>query len=250
MDQRAKRKMAANAVYILTAVIVVSVLCMTLYTAFNSANRRAESDQPDISPDTEVVIESNVTAAPVDPSETESLLPAADGAEAVLNGEPADDGVPVSAPLYTPPTYIMPVNGVINKSYDDSAPVFSLTMNDYRVHTGIDLDAEIGCAVFACSDGVITNVYTDPFWGSCVTVSHGDGLTSHYMNLAADLPANVDEGVSVLKGDIIAATGDTALIEMADSNHLHFEMRVNGIPVNPLSYIPYEPGAEAVVNAE
>lgn len=254
MDQKAKRKMAANAVYILTAVIVVSIMCMTLYTAFNSANRRSETDVlPETSPAHESIF-SETDVSPVITPETEPSIPAAEQvtgpAEPVINSESGDAGKQASAPAYTPPTYIMPVNGVIIKSYDDSVPVFSLSMNDYRVHTGIDLEAEVGCAVYACSDGVITDIYTDPFWGNCVTISHGDGLTSHYMNLATESPQNIDEGVTVSVGDIIGATGDTALIEMADSSHIHFEMRLNGTVVNPLSYIAYNMNAVAVTTVE
>lgn len=255
MDQKAKRKMAANAVYILTAVIVVSIMCMTLYTAFDSANRRSESEViPNDSPDTESILNEPDPANPVYTPETDSSVlasnPTNEPAEPIMNSETGAADALASAPLYTPPTYIMPVNGVINKSYDDSVPVFSMTMNDYRVHTGIDLDAEVGCAVFACADGVITNIYNDPFWGNCITISHSEDLTSHYMNLATEIPPNIDEGVTVLKGDIIGVTGDTALIEMADSDHLHFEMRLNSIAVNPLSYIPYEMNAVAAANVE
>ncbi|MHB1153652.1 MAG: peptidoglycan DD-metalloendopeptidase family protein [Eubacteriales bacterium] len=258
MDQKAKRKMAANAVYILTAVIVVSIMCMTLYSAFNSANRRSESEVlPDASPDNEDVLnepDPMSPTAPVYTPETDSSVlasnPANEPAEPTMNGETGSVDALISPPLYTPPTYIMPVNGAINKSFDDNVPVFSMTMNDYRVHTGIDIDAEVGCAVFACADGVITNIYNDPFWGSCITVSHSEGLTSHYMNLSTEFPPNIDEGVTVSQGDIIGVTGDTALIEMADSDHLHFEMRLSGTAVNPLSYIPYEVDAIAVVNVE
>jgi murein DD-endopeptidase MepM/ murein hydrolase activator NlpD len=254
MDQKAKRKIAANAVYILTAVIVVSIMCMTLYTAFDSANRRAETDVPELSAGNEGASGETDGLSPVNTPETEPSVPAAEPvtgpAEPVINSESSDTGMQASAPEYTPPTYIMPVSGTIIKSYDDSVPVFSLTMNDYRVHTGIDLEAEVGCAVFACSDGVITDIYTDPFWGSCVTISHGDGLTSNYMNLSAELPQNIDEGVTVSAGDIIGTAGDTALIEMADSSHIHFEMRINGTAVNPLSYIPYSMDAVAATNVE
>jgi murein DD-endopeptidase MepM/ murein hydrolase activator NlpD len=254
MDQKAKRKMAANAVYILTAVIVVSIMCMTLYTAFDSANRSAETEAPELSPGDVGISDETDGLSPVNTPETEPSIPAAEPVtgpvEPAINNESADTGVQASAPEYTPPTYIMPVSGNIIKSYDDSVPVFSLTMNDYRVHAGIDLEAEVGCAVFACSDGVITDIYTDPFWGSCITISHGDGMTSNYMNLSAELPQNIDEGVTVSTGDIIGSVGDTALIEMADSNHIHFEMRINGTVVNPLAYIPYNMDAVAATTVE
>lgn len=254
MDQKAKRKMAANAVYILTAAIVVSIMCMTLYTAFDTANRRSETDVlPESSPANESIL-SETDVSPVNTPETEPSVPAAEQitelADPVINDESGDAGMQASAPAYTPPTYIMPVNGVIIKNYDDSVPVFSLTMNDYRVHTGIDLEAEVGCAVYACSDGVITDIYNEPFWGNCVTISHGDGLTSHYMNLSTESPQNIDEGVTVSAGDIIGTTGDTALIEMADSSHIHFEMRLSGTVVNPLSYIAYNMDAVAVTTVE
>ena len=78
MDQKAKRKMAANAVYILTAVIVVSIMCMTLYTAFDTANRRSETDVlPESSPANESIL-SETDVSPVNTPETEPSVPAAE----------------------------------------------------------------------------------------------------------------------------------------------------------------------------
>jgi murein DD-endopeptidase MepM/ murein hydrolase activator NlpD len=250
MDQKAKRKIAANAVYIITAVIVVSIMCMTLYTAFDSANRGSETGAADTLPETEQMLEgtdNEPSATPVYTPETEPPVPAAE-----QNTEPVEPAINdgIVAPEHTPPTYTMPVSGAIIKGYDDSVPVFSLTMNDYRVHTGLDLEAELGCAIYACSDGVISEIYADPFWGSCVTVSHGNGLTSHYMNLSAEIPQNIDVGVAVTGGTLIGAAGDTALIEMADSDHIHFEMRQDGVPVNPLSYIAYNIEAVPVTSLD
>lgn len=138
------------------------------------------------------------------------------------------------------PTFVAPAVGVVSKQHDLSVPVYSLTMNDWRVHNGIDIACQLGDEVLAAADGTVTSIVSDPMMGTTVTLSHsGEGETI-YKNLAVTLPEGIEVGKTVKAGEIIGAVGDTSLIEGADEAHLHFEMKVKGQPVDPMAHISKE----------
>jgi len=110
-------------------------------------------------------------------------------------------------------------------------------MNDYRTHTGIDIASTVGSAVFAAADGKIKEIWEDPLMGNCMSIEHKGGMLTVYKNLSPDLPAGIVAGVSVGEGEIIAAVGESAIIESADESHLHFEVFLNGNAVDPAEYI-------------
>ncbi len=166
-------------------------------------------------------------------------------------GDAAEAGAKPGAPVKDDivPAFSAPHHGGIIKSHDDSVAVYSLTMSDYRVHLGVDIEANLGDAVYACADGVISSVTADPFMGTCVAITHGNGFVSYYKNLAADLPASIAEGMAVTNGQIIGAVSDTAVLEIADSTHLHFELTKNSVQLNPAEYIEF-PAASTQTFAE
>ncbi len=100
-----------------------------------------------------------------------------------------------------------------------------------RSHTGIDLAAPIGTAVNAADGGVITWVGTKGAYGKLIIVDHGGGFTSYYGHLSK---YNVKVGDKVHKGQKIGAVGNTG---RSTGPHLHFEIRKNGVPQNPLNYL-------------
>ena len=133
-------------------------------------------------------------------------------------------------------SFVSPVVGEVTKHHSIDTPVFSNTLNEWRVHTGIDIATNEGAEVFCAADGVVSKVYSDPFLGRSVEVTHEGGITSIYSNLSASEVA-VKEGDTVKSGALIGKVGDTSLSELADEAHLHFSMKVNGVSVNPLDYI-------------
>jgi murein DD-endopeptidase MepM/ murein hydrolase activator NlpD len=147
---------------------------------------------------------------------------------------------PVTTAPNTLPTFVAPAVGTVAKEHDLSVPVFSLTTNDWRTHTGIDIACAMGDAVYAAAAGTVTTVASDPMMGTSVTIAHsGDGVTV-YRNLSVELAEGIKEGAKVVAGQVIGTVGDTAMIESADEPHLHFEMRVSGVEVDPLEYISEE----------
>lgn len=134
------------------------------------------------------------------------------------------------------PTFILPVSGSLTNKHDPDLQVFSPTMQDYRVHLGIDLVTKENAPVYAAADGKIEKIWVDPLMGYCLAVSHSGNCVTIYKNLSDVLPAGITEGSSVRSGQLIATVGDSAMVEIASEPHLHFEMTVGDLAVDPLEY--------------
>lgn len=143
------------------------------------------------------------------------------------------------APANALPTFTVPASGAVAKSHSGDAPVFSLTMNDYRPHSGVDISAKLGDDVYAAADGQIGEVWEDPMCGTCMSVKHAGGAVSIYKNLSPEIPDNIAAGVRVSAGEAIASVGESSLVEIADEPHLHYELEIDGVSVDPAEYIAF-----------
>ena len=133
----------------------------------------------------------------------------------------------------------VPVEGHVSKEFSGFELVYSDTMNDYRTHSGIDIISEDGASVVSAESGQIINVYDDPLWGTTVEIEHAGGFTSCYRNLSDMLPEGIETGSYVASGGVIGTVGSTALVEVGENTHLHFEMCLNGNNVDPLEYLSF-----------
>ena len=100
-----------------------------------------------------------------------------------------------------------------------------------QMHEGMDISNRVGTLVVAPSDGIVSDVGNDLVYGKIIVISHGFGMTSRYCHLSKTL---VKAGQRVNRGDKIAEIGMTG---RTTGPHLHYEVRLNGIPVNPMRYI-------------
>ncbi len=137
-----------------------------------------------------------------------------------------------------------PVNGYLSAVHDIETLSYSITMQDYRTHAGIDIETEEGAAVVAAAAGTVIAAYEDPMMGYCIEIDHGDGYVTVYRNLTETVPDGIEVGSSVRAGQLIGAVGNSALIEQAELPHLHFELTCNGEQIDPLTYLTYEERAE------
>ncbi|MFO7635843.1 MAG: M23 family metallopeptidase [Clostridia bacterium] len=101
----------------------------------------------------------------------------------------------------------------------------------YRAHDGVDLGGTTGDNIFASADGVVIQARYDSGYGYLIKIDHGEGLTTLYAHCSKFL---VKEGDVVKQGQVIAKVGNTGL---SSGPHLHFEVRINNVPVNPLLFI-------------
>jgi murein DD-endopeptidase MepM/ murein hydrolase activator NlpD len=127
-----------------------------------------------------------------------------------------------------------PVDGEILKSHSANTPVYSSTMNDWRIHEGIDILCDIGEKVHASASGKVVDIYEDYALGLTVLIEH-NGYSTKYCNLSKVEGLSV--GDSVKQGEIIAIVGDSAKYEISDKPHLHFEILEYGKSVDPYLYI-------------
>ena len=134
------------------------------------------------------------------------------------------------------PSFSLPVSGKLSNVHDSELQVFSPTMNDYRVHLGIDILTAEETPVYAVADGTVMQIWEDVRMGQCIAVKHTGDAISIYKNVSADFPNGIIEGATVRAGQQIATVGSTAMVEIADEPHLHFEMTVGGLSVDPLEY--------------
>lgn len=136
----------------------------------------------------------------------------------------------------TVPEMALPVVGLVTKGYDSTVQVYSSTMGDYRIHLGLDMNTEDAAPVLAAADGVVSQIWDDPLMGKCVAISHSGDCYTIYKNLDATLPEDIAVGTAIKAGDCIGSVGQSALLELAEEPHLHFEMTVGGLSVDPLEY--------------
>lgn len=128
------------------------------------------------------------------------------------------------------PQYLLPMGSFIVKDYSGDAVVYSKTMQDWRVHTGVDFGDNRGQSVLAIADGTVTDVREDVLWGVVLTIDHGDGIVARYCGLEKDSTPEVDTQVE--QGVVIGRLGEIP-VESKDGPHLHLEIRRNGERIDP-----------------
>jgi murein DD-endopeptidase MepM/ murein hydrolase activator NlpD len=100
-----------------------------------------------------------------------------------------------------------------------------------KIHEGLDIAARTGTPVIATADGIVSSVKTEPGYGKLVTIDHGYGYRTFYGH---NSQYNVKVGQRVRRGDRIASVGNTG---RSTGSHVHYEIRLNGVPVNPQKYL-------------
>lgn len=97
-------------------------------------------------------------------------------------------------------------------------------------HLGVDLRMPKGSPIMAADSGTVTKASYSGSFGNLIIISHGNGIETYYSHCNS---INVSTGQNVTKGDVIGTVGSTG---NATGNHLHFEVRLDGIAQNPMNY--------------
>ena len=129
----------------------------------------------------------------------------------------------------------MPVDGDILKEYGKDTLLYSATLNEWTTHLGIDIKAEKTTVVKASERGTVKSIKNDPRYGLTIVIEHTDGYSTVYANLLTS--EFVVEGEQVEKGQTIGTVGNTAVFEIVDESHLHFEILKDNVQLDPSIYI-------------
>ena len=131
--------------------------------------------------------------------------------------------------------FIFPVEGEVIKEFAKDNLIYSETLEEWITHPGIDIKADRTTIVKSVADGTVKSIKNDPRYGLTVTIEHSDGYTSVYSSL---LTAEfVKEGEKVTQDQTIGTVGNSAVFEVAEDNHLHFELLKDGSNINPEIYL-------------
>lgn len=147
------------------------------------------------------------------------------------SAEIGEDGQTVSTV-----TYVVPMqNATVVKDYSGTELQYNDTLKQWEIHKAIDFKAGDNLDVYAIADGTVSNVYTNYLEGTVVEISHANGMVSVYKSLAS--PASVSVGDQVSAGQVIGQASESMAQELNTGAHLHFEMQLNGVKVDPNDYL-------------
>ncbi len=161
----------------------------------------------------------------------------------VVGTQPGGDGPvkdpdaskPTDAPTKQPLKTCTPLEGKTVAEYAMDCLAYNETTRDWRVHDGLDIAAEAGSAVCAAADGTVYTTYTDDKLGTTVVIRHAEGYISVYSSLSSELKVN--PGDTVKMGQAIGTVGNTALLESAIGDHLHFSVTKDGESIDPADFL-------------
>ncbi len=126
-------------------------------------------------------------------------------------------------------SFIWPVSGRITSPFGMR---YHPVLKVYKLHTGIDIAASSGTSVKAANGGTVISSGWMGAYGYAVIIDHGGGISTLYAHHSANL---VRTGDDVARGEVIARVGSTGL---STGPHLHFEVRVGGVPEDPMKWLP------------
>ena len=101
----------------------------------------------------------------------------------------------------------------------------------YKLHTGVDISASMGTEFTAIANGVVVKAEYNSAYGNMVIIDHGGGVQTLYAH-GSEIVAQLGQVINA--GDVVLKVGSTGY---STGPHAHFEVRINGSPVNPLDYV-------------
>ena len=207
---RYDRFMEKQGFYLVLSVCVLVIILSALYT-FHFREQWPEAPHD----------EESLTAGSM--QEVQSLAEA----QALVQSD-----APVQIPEEPKLRFSQPVEGFLDRDYSITEPQLFEAAHYWRVHPGIDLQAEYGTPVTACADGRVAEVEQDNEKGLCILISHDMGYQSIYAGLSD--ASYVRRGDPVHRGQTIGHVGNGVLAEADAEPHLHFEVWKGQTPVDPV----------------
>ncbi len=223
MSSNSKSKNSGKNLKALFTVVCVSIIALGV-TVYFSTRGADDVNEPTTIADTTAVqravtVEESTTKATTAAPTTESTTE-----EESTSMPQSDTNTPYKS------FYEYPVSEAVLQGYSEEL-VKNDTMGDYRSHTAVDFRGEAGASIAAINDGVVLDVYNDAMLGMVVEIDHGGKLVARYCGLDS---VSVTAGGSVTQGQEIGTLGAVPF-ESGLESHLHFETKLDGAYVDPLS---------------
>lgn len=148
-----------------------------------------------------------------------------------------EESVTVEVPVVAeaPEPVVQPLEGEVVTAFSVDELLYSATMDDWRIHDGVDIAAQEGDSVVSASAGTVLSVTEDALLGTTVVIDHGNGVEATYASLQEGPMVTAGEQVSA--GQIIGAVGTTAASEAAQGPHLHFSVTRDGDAMDPNEFL-------------
>mgnify|MGYP001535440043 FL=1 len=196
---------------------------------FGGSSQESQGEEEAWAP---AVIQEEPQPAQTIPPETEEAS-AQEEIPASMPEEPVTVEVPVVAEA--PQPVVQPLEGEVVTAFSVDELLYSPTMDDWRIHDGVDIAAQEGDSVVSASAGTVLSVTEDALLGTTVVIDHGDGVEATYASLQEG--PMVTAGESVSAGQIIGTAGTTAASEAAQGPHLHFSVTKDGDTMDPNEFL-------------
>lgn len=123
---------------------------------------------------------------------------------------------------------IRPARGWISSGFGYRKDPFT---GERHLHRGVDIATRMGTPIIATADGIVVSSKKDRHFGNIIEVDHGNGFCTRYGHNAANF---VKKGDRVKRGQVIGTVGNTG---RSTGPHVHYEVRLNGVAVNPRKYM-------------
>ena len=215
MSKKKFTESLGNKGYYIALILCAVAIGISGYLYYRNANKENQQDQSVIATDPASTDVQAVATQPLnklpDPTEPSQSKP--------------------TEPVKKPSAWKRPVDGQTVCGYAMDALCYNQTTRDWRTHNGWDIAAEAGTSVVSVADGKVESVFEDDTMGMTVVIRHEGGYVTTYASL--DAQVKVKAGESVTAGQAIGCVGNTALLENAIGDHLHFTVTCNGEAMDP-----------------
>ena len=230
MEKNTKNKNVKNRLIMISVASLVLVLGLISYVALSTSYRQLKNEYKDNDPNVENIVNNDndneivnkpIQGVKADPTEEKEKTP--------------EKEVKANTSISSDKECVMPCNGEVGTEFSLDALVFSQTMDDWRIHTGVDIKGEQGEDIVSIKNGTVQDVYYDEMMGYTVSVKHMDGAISVYSNLENSIAVSAGDKVSA--GDVLGQIGCSAMLEGEEDPHLHLEIIKDEAHIDPIEYI-------------
>ena len=233
--QPEKKKKKKKGAHFYTAVaICILAVGVAGYTTYDSIKRFAGPDEDALVSKTQQRYQVQTTIEPSDDEISSSSYDYSSVMNSFDSKQNDDVRTQETAATAEAATIIYPTSKDIIKGYSGDTPVFSKTLNDWRVHNGIDLAAEQGSKIKAITNGKVADIFNDELLGTTMVIEHDGGFIAFYSGLGETTLVNTDDTVE--SGQEIASINDIPC-EAADGYHLHLSIKKDDKFIDPVEIL-------------